>query len=216
MFRSLITVLAFTFTTSAFSQTFVENVDYMRLKSQQPTQVAKDKIEVIEVFQFGCIHCARMESVLTVWKKTKPAAVEFRSIHATFGDPVLQNLARAHLATLALGIAEKTQRSMFKDIESGRRPTAESTNLNVIAKNLVPFGVKPDVFVATANSFSVSQKLKQNEAILPRYEVGGTPEFIVAGKYRVSVLVGKPQERSLEVVDFLVQKELIERAAVKK
>lgn len=213
MFRSLITVLAFTFTTSAFSQTFVENVDYMRLKAQQPTQVAKDKIEVIEVFQFGCIHCAHMESVLAVWKKTKPAAIEFRSIHATFGDPGLQNLARAHLATLALGIAEKTQRTMFKEIETGRRP---STDLNTIAKNLAPFGVKPDVFVATANSFSVSQKLKQNEAVLPRYEIGGTPEFVVAGKYRVSVLVGKPQERTLQVVDFLVQKELIERTAAKK
>ena len=213
MLRSLVTALALTFTTSAFSETFVENTDYVRLKAQQPTQVAKDKIEVVEVFQFGCIHCAHMESVLTVWKKTKPAAVEFRGIHATFGNPGLQTLARAHLALLALGIADKTQRAMFKDVESGRQP---ATDLNVIAKNLAPFGVKPDVFVATANSFSVSQKLKQNEAILPRYEIGGTPEFIVAGKYRVSVLVGKPQERTLEVVDFLVQKELIERAAVKK
>ena len=213
MFRSLITALALTISTSAFSETFVENVDYVRLKAQQPTQVAKDKVEVVEVFQFGCIHCAHMESVLAVWKKTKPAAVEFRGIHATFGNPGLQTLARAHLALLALGIADKTQRAMFKDVESGRQP---STDLAVIAKNLAPFGVKPDVFIATANSFSVSQKLKQNETILPRYEIGGTPEFIVAGKYRVSVLGGKPQERTLEVVDFLVQKELIERAAVKK
>lgn len=213
MFRSLLSALALAFTTPAFSESFVENVDYARLKAQQPTQVAKDKIEVVEVFQFGCIHCAHMESVLTVWKKTKPAAVEFRSIHATFGNPGLQTLARAHLATLALGIADKTQRRLFKDVESGRQPP---TDLNIIAKNLIPFGVKPEVFVATANSFSVSQKLKQNEAILPRYEIGGTPEFIVAGKYRVSVLAGKPQERTLAVVDYLVQKELIERAATKK
>ena len=52
--------------------------------------------------------------------------------------------------------------------------------------------------------------------MLPRYGIEGTPEFVVAGKYRVSVLVGKPQERTLEVVDFLVQKEMIERAAAKK
>ena len=213
MFRSFITAAALVFTASAASQAFVENVDYFRLKAQQPTQVSKGKVEVIEVFQFGCIHCAHMESVLTVWKKTKPAAVEFRGIHATFGNPGLQTLARAHLATLALGIADKTQRTMFKDVESGRQP---STDLNVIAKNLTAFGVKPEVFVATANSFSVSQKLKQNETILPRYEIGGTPEFIVAGKYRVTVLSGKPQERTLAVVDFLVQKELIERVALKK
>ncbi len=213
MFRSLITVLALTFTTSAFCETFVENVDYVRLKAQQPTQVAKEKVEVIEVFQFGCIHCAHMESVLTVWKKTMPAAAEFRSIHATFGNSGLQNLARAHLALLALGIADKAQSTMFKEVLSGRAP---ATDLAVIAKNLAPLGVKPDVFVATANSFSVSQKLKQNEAMLPRYGIEGTPEFVVAGKYRVSVLAGKPQERTLEVVDFLVQKEMIERTAAKK
>ena len=213
MFRSLITVFAFTFATSAFSEAFFENIDYVRLKSQQPTQVAKDKVEVIEIFQFGCIHCAHMESVLTVWKKTKPAAAEFRNIHVTFGNAGLQNLARAHLTMLALGIADKAQSTMFKEVESGHAP---STDLNVIANNLAPFGVKPEVFVATANSFSVSQKLKQNEAMMPRYGIEGTPEFIVAGKYRVSVLIGKPQERTLEVVDFLVQKELIERAAVKK
>ncbi len=213
MFRSLITLLALTLSASAFSEAFVENVDYFRLKAQQPTQVAKDKVEVVEVFQFGCIHCAHMESVLTVWKKTKPAAAEFRNIHVTFGNAGLQNLARAHLALLALGMADKTQSAMFKEVESGHAP---STDLNVIAKKLAPFGVKPDVFVATANSFSVSQKLKQNESMMPRYGVEGTPEFFVAGKYRVPVLVGKPQERTLEVVDFLVQNELIERAAVKK
>lgn len=213
MFRPLIALFALIFTTSAFSENFAENVDYFRLKSQQPTQVAKDKVEVVEIFQFACIHCAHMESVLAVWKKTKPAAAEFRSIHATFGNSGLQNLARTHLALLALGVADKTQSVMFKDVESGRSP---ATDLNVIAKNLAPFGVKPEVFVATANSFSVSQKLKQNEALLPRYATEGTPEFVVAGKYRVPVLAGKPQQRTLEVVDYLIQKELIERAATRK
>jgi protein dithiol oxidoreductase (disulfide-forming) len=213
MFRFIITALAFTVSTAASSQSFVEGVDYTRLKAQQPTQVAKDKIEIVELFRYGCIHCAHMDSVLNVWKKTMPAAAAFRSIHVTFGDPGQQNLARAHLAAAALGVADKIGPVMFKDVLVGAQPP---TDLNVIAKLLEPVGVKAATFIATANSFSVTQKLKQNEAMAPRYELGGTPEFVVAGKYHVTVLTGKTQEYSLKIVDFLVAKELIERAAIKR
>ncbi len=213
MFRFALTALAFSFSAAAASQSFVEGVDYTRLKAQQPSQVAKDKVEIVELFRYGCVHCAHMDSVLSVWKKTMPAAAAFRSIHVTFGDPGQQNLARTHLASVALGVTDKISPVMFKDSLVGAQPP---TDLNVIAKLLEPVGVKPAVFIATANSFSVSQKLKQNEAMMPRYELGGTPEFIVAGKYHVTVLTGKTQEYTLKTVDFLVAKELIERAATKK
>ena len=214
MLRALLTFVALSASTLAWSQSaFVEGVDYFRLRAVTPTQVAKDKVEVIELFRYGCIHCAHMEGVVNTWKKRMPAAAQFRQMHVTFGDAGQQNLSRVHLAAQALGIADKVHRAMFADVEAGRQP---STDLNEIGKKLAPLGVKTETFVATANSFSVSQKIKQNEAVQPRYEIGGTPEFVVAGKYRVSVQAGKTQENALQVVDFLVQKEAIERAASAK
>lgn len=196
---------------AAFAQTaYVEGTDYYRLKAPVPTQVAKDKVEIIEMFRYGCIHCAHMEQVLIPWKKRLPAQAQLRPIHVTFGDPGQQNLTRAHFAAQAMNILDKFNPVMFADVLAGKQPPSE---LAEVAKRVSALGSKPEVFLATANSFSVSQKLKQSEAALPRYEIEGTPEFIVAGKYRVTARAGRTQEQTLQIVDFLVQKELIERTA---
>jgi protein dithiol oxidoreductase (disulfide-forming) len=206
--------LMFATATSAFAQqAFIEGKDYFRLKAAQPVQVAKDKVEVLELFQYACIHCASMEAPLAVWKKTMPAATGFRRMHVTFGNKQLESLARTHMAIEAMGIVDTAHGAMFKEVQQGKTPT---TDLNLIAQRFTTMGLDGKKFLATANSFSVTQKIKQNDAILPRYEAGGTPEFIVAGKYRASVLAGMPQERTLQVVSFLIQKELIERAAAAK
>lgn len=196
---------------SAFAQTtYVEGTDYYRLKAPVPTQVAKGKVEIAELFRYGCIHCAHMETVLIPWKKRLPAGAQLRPIHVTFGDPGQQKLARAHFAAQAMNLLDKFNPVMFADVLAGKQPPTE---LAEIAKRVSALGAKPDVFLATANSFSVSQKLKQSEAALPRYEIEGTPEFVVAGKYRVAAKAGITQEQTLQIVDFLVQKELIERSA---
>lgn len=196
---------------AASAQTaYVEGTDYFRLRAPVPTQVAKGKIEVIEVFRYGCIHCAHMDQVMQPWKKRLTPQAQLRPIHVTFGDAGQQVIARAHLAAQAMNITEKFNPVMFADVLAGRQPPSD---LAEIAKRVVALGVKPEVFLATANSFSVNQRLKQNEAVTPRYEIEGTPEFIVAGKFRVSARPGITQEKTLQVVDFLVQKELIERSA---
>lgn len=196
---------------AAIAQTaYVEGTDYYRLRAPVPTQVAKGKIEVIEMFRYGCIHCAHMEQAMIPWKKRLTSEAQLRPIHVTFGNAGQQMVTRAHLAAQAMNILDKFNPVMFADVLAGKQPPTE---LSEIAKRVSGLGVKPEVFLATANSFSVSQKLKQNEALSPRYEIEGTPEFIVAGKYRVSARPGTTQEQTLQIVDFLVQKELIERSA---
>jgi protein dithiol oxidoreductase (disulfide-forming) len=211
--RTLVLLLGLSLSAASMAAGFVEGKDFFRLKAQVPTQVAKGKVEVVEVFQYGCIHCAHMEPFLATWKKTMPASAQLRQVHATYDNQGLRNLARAHLALIALGAGDKAHSFMFKAVESGQPP---STDLAVIAKSMAQFGVKPETFLATANSFGVSQKLKQNEALIPRYEIGGTPEIIIAGKYRVTAVAGQPQTDMLKIVDFVIQKEAIERAALGK
>jgi protein dithiol oxidoreductase (disulfide-forming) len=213
MFAKLLSAgLLITASTFAFAQAaFVEGKDYFRLKAVQLTQVPKDKVEVVELFRYGCPACASMEKTLAVWKKTMPAQAAFRSIHVTFGDKKQEVLSRTHLAIQAMGVADKAHPAMFKEIEQGKQP---STDFNVIADRFTTMGLDGKKFLAVVNSFSVTQKVKQNEAILPRYEAGGTPEFIVAGKYRAPVVVD--HQTTLKVVNFLIQKELIERGAQPK
>jgi protein dithiol oxidoreductase (disulfide-forming) len=193
--------------TVAFAQTaFVEGKDYFRLKAVQLTQVPKDKVEVVELFRYGCPACASMEKSIVGWKKTMPAQAAFRRIHVTFGDKNQEALSRTYLAVEAMGVADRAHPAMFKEIEQGKQP---STDFKVIADRFTTMGLDGKKFLGIVNSFSVTQKVKQNEAVLPRYEAGGTPEFIVAGKYRAPVIVD--HQTTLKVVTFLIQKELTER-----
>ena len=210
-FFSGIASLALLASGAALAQSaYVEGTDYYRLRAPVPTQVAKGKIEVVEVFRYGCIHCAHMEQAMMPWKKNLGPEVQLRPIHVTFGNVGQQGLSRAHLAAQAMNILDKFNPVMFSDVLAGKQPP---TDLAEIAKRVSGLGVKPELFLATANSVSVSQKLKQNEAAIPRYEIEATPEFVIAGKYRVSARPGATQQQILQVVDFLVQKELIERTA---
>ena len=51
--------------------------DFTMINPPQPTDSGK-KIEVVEFFWYGCIHCYHLEAPLKSWLKRKPADIEFR------------------------------------------------------------------------------------------------------------------------------------------
>src|SRR5919106_6791924 len=55
---------------------FVLGKHYQAVTPAQPVQ-AGDKIEVLEVFWYGCPHCYDFEPYIDQWQKSKPAAAEF-------------------------------------------------------------------------------------------------------------------------------------------
>ncbi|HAR90944.1 MAG TPA: hypothetical protein DCR45_08215 [Gammaproteobacteria bacterium] len=70
-------------------------------------------------------------------------------------------------------------------------------------------GVSQDEFESAFNSFSVRTKVNQAEKRMEDYQIRSTPNMIVNGKYLVTTGQNVPtQEEMLEVVEFLVQKEL--------
>ena len=50
---------------------------YDLLAVPQPTSVGRDKVEVIEIFWYGCSHCFALDPALESWKLSKPADIEF-------------------------------------------------------------------------------------------------------------------------------------------
>ena len=88
--------------------------DYEVLPTAQATY-GKGKIEVAEVFSYGCIHCFHFQPLVNTWKKTMPADVRWEYVPAAFGGPH-DNLGRAFLAAQVLGIQQKTHDAVFKGI----------------------------------------------------------------------------------------------------
>jgi protein dithiol oxidoreductase (disulfide-forming) len=215
MIRSFIVAAAIAFGASSFAQQaqVVEGRDYFRLKQVQATQAPKGQVEVMELFSYGCIHCANFEPMLNEWKQRKPANVSFRREHVVFEDKT-RNLARAYHALVAMKKIDTAHPVMFEDVKQSRMPVSD---LQLLANKLAKSGIDSKTFLATANSFSVTQKVKRTESLQSKYELSGTPEFIVNGKYRVTIRqAGTPDEgrrMALQAIDFLVQKEAIESAA---
>lgn len=183
----------------------VAGKDYIVLAAAQPTW-GTGGIEVAEVFSYSCIHCAEFQPMVNAWKKKQPADVRFVYVPAVFGG-VWDNTARAYFAAEALGVQPRTHDAIFKAFFIDR--SVKSGSVEDLADVYAKLGVNRKKMLETMNGFTVSSKLNRARQFALRTGVNATPTLIVNGKYRITA---KSLENSLQVADFLIQKE---RAAKK-
>lgn len=166
------------------------------------------KIEVTEVFWYGCGHCFRFEPVVQQWKSK--AADDINFVHSpAMWNKLMELHARAFYAAKALGVADKLHQPLFNALNLERRKLQNSDEL---AELFVAQGVEKDAFLKAFNSFGVTSQVKQADARARSYRITGTPELVVDGKYRVSAKMAGGQDKMLEVVDYLISKVRTERS----
>ena len=69
-------------------------------------------------------------------------------------------------------------------------------------------GVDKAKFLAMSGSFEVESKLQRANTIVKNDGVDGTPSIVVNGKYRVTGASAGGYPQLIELVDWLVQKEI--------
>ncbi|HET7558225.1 MAG TPA: thiol:disulfide interchange protein DsbA/DsbL [Rhodanobacteraceae bacterium] len=195
---------------------WVEGKNYFRIEPQQPTTVPAGKIEVMEVFSYACPVCWRFLPYADKIEKSLPADAQMVYLPASFIPqedwPVFQ---RAFFAAQALGVEAKTHDAMFKAIHApgGELAVADPVtgrlknplpSLQDVAKFYAKFGVKPEVFIATANSFAVNMKMKRADAQIKAMGVTGTPTMVVDGKWRYDLSTAGGVEQMAELTDYLI------------
>lgn len=188
---------------------FKEGVHYIKLADPVRPRDPK-KIEVVEVFQYGCPHCYHFEPLVSAWKKTLPGDVDFSPLPVVWNAPG-QLHAQAFYAAQALGVLNKIHAAMFEAYHEKNNPLDSKERIEQL---FVANGVKPEDFAKAFDSFGVTSQVNQAKARTLSYKIEGTPELIVAGKYRVDGrLLGKglPEREShqkmIEVANFLIAKE---------
>ncbi len=67
---------------------YEEGTHFVRLVPTQPTVGGADKIEVAEIFWYGCNHCYDFETYISRWLDKKPANVRFVRIPAVWNPLV--------------------------------------------------------------------------------------------------------------------------------
>lgn len=184
----------------------VEGVNYFRVRS--PALIGEPvagKVEVTEVFNYGCIHCFHFQPIVDAWSKT-PAArkAQLRYLPAAF-NPLFTVFARGFFVAEDLAAVERTHNGVY-DLVWNQRFTVQT--LDGLADLYAKLGIDKAEFLKTANSFSNETKSRQALQLIQRYDVDGTPSVIVAGKYRVTGESAGSTGKVFDVVNWLVDREL--------
>ena len=182
---------------------FEEGKNYIRLSSPLPT-LDKSKIEVIEFFWYGCVHCFHFEPVLAAWQ-----AKQGDDIYRV-GSPAMWNKrmrvhAQAYYTAQALGVLDKLNEPLFAALNTPPRPKLDTED--ELATFFAGYGVDDADFRKAFNSFGVSSLVRQADARARSTQIEGTPELLVNGKYRVSAGLAGGQNEMLQVAEFLIAKE---------
>lgn len=191
--------------------------NYFVIDPPQPTQTGT-KIEVTEVFSYGCPACNFAHTSIDALRKHLPANAQMDFVHASFNkaeDWVV--FQRAYYAAKALGIADKAHDAMFDAVwktkelgiyDNNNRIKSPLPSIEDVARFYAKFGVSADDFLATANSFTINTRMKQADAYIKATSVDQTPTIIVNGKYRLTtVSAGGSWDKAEALVLYLVNLE---------
>jgi len=181
---------------------FSENIHYEKVIPAQPTTTGK-KVEVVEMFWYGCPHCNALEPYVNRWLKKKPANAEFVRIPAIF-QPGWEPLARAYYTAEILGVLDKTHSAMFETIHDKKQRINSDED---IKKFFLDHGVSEQDFSRVYRSFAVEAKIRRAKDMTNRYGIRGVPSLIVNGKYRTGAQLAGGNAKIFKVVNFLIEKE---------
>ena len=180
---------------------------YVELANPVPVAVP-GKIEVVELFWYGCPHCYAFEPVINPWVEKLPKDVNFVRIPAMFGGPWDAH-GQMFLTLEAMGVEHKVHAAVFNAIQKEGKKLVKKEDM---ADFLATQGVDIDKFLATFDSFAIQGKIKQARELAKKYEITGVPTMIVNGKYRFDIGSAGGAEQALQLADQLIAKE---RAAPK-
>lgn len=175
---------------------------YKEISPAQPTE-AEDKIEVVEIFWYGCPHCYDFEPHIERWHENAPDDVAFRRMPAVLNQSWLPH-AKAYYTAIKLGVLDQIHKPLFDALHSERKRIFSESELKDF---FVSRGVDGSDFSRAYNSNEVETKIKQAYFMARNYKLTGVPSVVVNGKYMTSASMAGSYEKLLEIIDHLVEKE---------
>ena len=194
-----------------------EGTHYFLVEPAVPSESADGKVEVTEVFSYGCPACNFFYPTVNKLKKALPANAVMNFVPASFNPnedwPMFQ---RAYLTAVSLGVAEKSHDAMFDAVwkpngplaimnADGRTLKKPLPAIEDAAKFYTQYGVKAEDFIATANSFAINAKMKRADAYLKATQTESTPTIVVGGKYRFNPGTAGGEDKIVPLTLYLIQ-----------
>lgn len=190
------------FGATAHAEDIQAGKQYVELTSAVP--VAKPgKIEVVELFWYGCPHCYQLEPTIQPWAAKLPEDVNFVRIPAMFGG-VWNVHGQMFLTLEAMGVEAKVHEAIFSAIHREGKKLATPEEM---AEFLAGQGIDKDKFLSTFNSFAIKGQMEKAKKLAMAYQITGVPVLVVNGKYRFDLGTAGGPGGAIQVADHLIAKE---------
>ena len=179
---------------------YVEGTHY-ELIDEPVRTVDPNKIEVSEVFWYGCQHCYAFEPLINSWAEDLPDDVVFVRSPGMWNQ-MMEVHAQIYYAAQALDVVEQIHPLTFSEIHQRGNYLQTEDEVRALFTSQ---GISAEEFDKAWKSFSVTSAVKQAGTRMRDYGVRGVPNVIVNGKYRIGTVA--TQAEMLKIVDFLIEKE---------
>jgi len=167
------------------------------------------KIEVLEVFWYGCPHCYEFNNDhLPKWEEQLADDVDFNLMPATFPGWVVH--AKAFYVAELLGVQKEMHQLLFDKIVANPRKFKELSDIKPL---FLEKGVKSEDFdkVLKASGFrkisKVDEAIKKATDKVKSLRITGVPALIINGKYKVGVRDAGDFANMIRVANYLINKE---------
>jgi len=189
---------------------WVAGVNYRPLVPAQPTDAPPGKVEVVEVFWYGCPHCYALDPYIESWRKTKPAYIEFHRVPVTW-QPVHQSHAKLFYTFEALGKEDAVHNAVFAEMHDKKNYMYMQGDDKETLASQVAFakahGISEADFTGAWNSFTVQTSMQKADELVHRYHVDGVPLLVINGKYVTDVNMAGSQANVMSIVSDLAASE---------
>jgi thiol:disulfide interchange protein DsbA len=176
---------------------WLEGTHFITLPAPKPAESRAGKIEVAEVFSYGCIHCYRAKREIAMLQAALPADAYMTFVHASFlpseAWPMFQ---RAWYTAQAMSIGPALHEQMFAAVWETREVALLDANGSVrkplptieeAARFYARAGkVKETDFLKRAKSPEIDAAVKRADALVASWRIPGTPSLVVNGRYLVN------------------------------
>jgi thiol:disulfide interchange protein DsbA len=197
------TGLALVPVSTALSDEFNVEGKYKRITPAR-TLGETNKVEVIDVFWYGCPHCFSFLPHLQQWEATSmPDYVELRRVPAIFRDSWAVH-ARAYYTARVLGMDHELHNTIFAAMHDEKRPLNTREELQ---RFFSEHGVDSTEFDTTYDSFTVDAMTRESQVMPRRWGVQATPSVIVNGRYLISGRTAGSYADMIKVLEVLVARE---------
>ena len=200
--NKLILIILIAFSTLAIGVQPQPGVNFKPTKEIIPTE-SKNKIEVVELFWYGCVHCYNMDPYLDKWADNLPKDVTFKRVPAIPRKDWVES-AKAFYALESLGLLNKLHEKLFDAIhkEKDLDPNNEKALIDWVTLN----GKLDKKEVKSAfNSFSIDTKLKKSYKIFKEAGATGVPTIIIDGNYMTSSTMAGGEQNAIDITNYIIE-----------